>query len=85
MQIPMPDSPAFMQYWQHMTEKYPRCRRAWLGPFFCSVLCTHPDTVKVIMKSSEPKLTDYTAAYSLILPWLGELCFKFWILDFVIT
>ena len=46
--------------------------RFWFGPLRPSVVCVHPDTVKVIMQSSAPKSLSGKGGYSLLLPWLGK-------------
>ncbi|XP_072050354.1 uncharacterized protein [Amphiura filiformis] len=41
----------------------------WLGPFAGSLLVVHPDTVKAILSTAEPK---DEANYSLLRPWIGD-------------
>ncbi|KAK7088100.1 hypothetical protein V1264_022062 [Littorina saxatilis] len=43
----------------------------WLGPFRCVIACCHPDTVKVLLRSSEPK-SHGGGGYDFLLPWIGE-------------
>ncbi len=55
-----------------MAVKYPRVFRAWLGPALPTVYLVHPDPIKIILKSTQPKFTDHMATYHLLLPWLGK-------------
>ncbi|XP_041649486.1 cytochrome P450 4B1 [Cheilinus undulatus] len=51
------------------TKKYPYMFPVWLGPFVCSFTINHPDYVKTILSSSEPK-DDF--AYKFLLSWIGD-------------
>ncbi|OWF55819.1 cytochrome P450 4A25-like [Mizuhopecten yessoensis] len=43
--------------------------RLFFSPIF---MCVHPDTTRVIFKSSEPKPRDRMSIYQQIVPWIGE-------------
>ncbi|XP_060906169.1 cytochrome P450 4B1 [Labrus mixtus] len=51
------------------SQKYPYIFPLWFGPFVCSFTINHPDYVKTILSSSEPK-DDF--AYKFIEPWIGD-------------
>ena len=57
---------------KEMVAKYNRVFRFWLGPFVPSLVLVHPETIKVVTKTEEPKFTSGNAAYTLVLPWLGK-------------
>lgn len=46
--------------------------RLWFGPFRPAVVLCHPDVVKLILKTAEPKATKDNGAYQLLRPWLGD-------------
>lgn len=60
---------AGLKYQREQMAKNPKLSKGWIGPFVCMVQVNHPDTVKVILKSSEPKSRHI---YGLIIDWLGE-------------
>jgi hypothetical protein len=49
-----------------------RIFKFWFGPFRPAVGLVHPETVKCILKTSEPKAMKDKGAYSLVVPWLGN-------------
>ncbi|CAG5124677.1 unnamed protein product, partial [Candidula unifasciata] len=53
---------------REVTQSFPRCFLTWWmqTPM---IVVTHPDTVKVILKSSEPK---GEIVYNMIRPWIGD-------------
>ncbi|PVD28999.1 hypothetical protein C0Q70_11596 [Pomacea canaliculata] len=57
-----------IRYILEYSKKYPKFFRLWLGPLKPSIFLHHPDTMKTLLKSSEPKSPGYRFA----LPWLGE-------------
>ena len=69
--IPGPRQLGWTQYWQSQALKYPRLWRAWFGPLLYNVTVNHPDTVKAILKTTEPKYTDRSAGYFVLKDWLG--------------
>ncbi|BFZ12157.1 hypothetical protein BsWGS_15196 [Bradybaena similaris] len=46
--------------------------RIWWGPIWPNVVVYHPETVKTILKSSEPKSRGFGQIYELAVPWIGE-------------
>nr|ACD75825.1 cytochrome P450 family 4 [Cyphoma gibbosum] len=50
------------------TEKFPKFYRFWLGPFQANIVLLHPDTVKDLFKTADPKPFGYQFG----IPWLGE-------------
>ena len=52
-------------------KKYPRAICVWVGPRPVLITC-HPETCKLVMKSSEPKHLHDKGAYSFVRPWMGE-------------
>ncbi|XP_051263705.1 LOW QUALITY PROTEIN: cytochrome P450 4B1 [Dicentrarchus labrax] len=51
------------------TKQYPYAFPLWFGPFFCVLNIHHPDYVKTILASTEPK---DDVSYRFILSWIGE-------------
>ncbi|XP_021372772.1 phylloquinone omega-hydroxylase CYP4F2-like isoform X1 [Mizuhopecten yessoensis] len=68
LEYPGPNE-AGLKYQRDMTALYPRVSRGWLGPFIPLIIVNHPETVKAIMKTSEPKGKQI---YRLIEPWIGD-------------
>ncbi|KAK7494592.1 hypothetical protein BaRGS_00014245 [Batillaria attramentaria] len=60
--------PEKLNYLQQLNTKYPKFYRLWRGPFYASLSLNHPDTVRQLLKTSEPKARWYKFG----LPWLGE-------------
>ncbi|BFZ12158.1 hypothetical protein BsWGS_15197 [Bradybaena similaris] len=46
--------------------------RVWWGPIWPNLVVYHPETIKPILKSSEPKSRGFGQAYELAVPWIGE-------------
>ncbi|KAK3599085.1 hypothetical protein CHS0354_024413 [Potamilus streckersoni] len=67
-QYPGPNE-AGLAFQRKQTEKYPKIVRGWLGPFIALITVHHPDTVKIILRSSEPKGEQ---VYNFVRPWLGD-------------
>lgn len=61
-----------LEWLQGEVRAYPYLSRFWFGPLRPTVMVTHPDTIKVILRSTEPKQMMGGGAYSLIKPWLGD-------------
>ncbi|ESP03555.1 hypothetical protein LOTGIDRAFT_237658 [Lottia gigantea] len=61
-----------MAYVKELLKKYPRFYRTWLTPFKPVINLSHPETVKVLLKTSEPKPRGFGASYEFALPWLGD-------------
>ncbi|KAK7108744.1 cytochrome P450 4F2-like [Littorina saxatilis] len=57
-----------LQYFDKLTEQFPQFYRVWLGPLRVQISLNHPDTVKPLLKTAEPKGWTYDFAK----PWLGE-------------
>ncbi|XP_070534670.1 cytochrome P450 4F4-like isoform X2 [Ptychodera flava] len=49
--------------------KYNYAFKFWIGAFTCAVTVSHPDSVKVLLATSEPK-ADFI--YDTLRPWLGD-------------
>ncbi|XP_052716992.1 cytochrome P450 4B1-like isoform X1 [Crassostrea angulata] len=54
------------------TEKYPKMFLTWIGPATVRVMLNHPDSVKQILRTADPKPIGYGQIYSHAIPWLGE-------------
>ena len=52
----------------------------WIGPFKCLVEVCHPDTAKILLKSSEPKPVFKPGGYKFIKKWLGMQSFVFFVI-----
>ena len=72
-QRPEPGSPLLNSYFERLARKYPRLYVMWIGRLIPAVQCVHPETIKVIFKSSEPKMTNSISVYYMALPWLGKI------------
>lgn len=57
-----------LKYQRTTTAEYPKVSRGWMGPFLPVVFVYHPDTIRVVLKSSAPKSSS---TYGLIEPWIG--------------
>ncbi|XP_069136543.1 ultra-long-chain fatty acid omega-hydroxylase-like isoform X1 [Argopecten irradians] len=68
LEYPGPNE-AGLKYQREMTGLYPRISRAWLGPILPLIIVNHPETVKAILKTSEPKGKQI---YRFIEPWIGD-------------
>ncbi|XP_069134830.1 cytochrome P450 4A25-like isoform X1 [Argopecten irradians] len=44
----------------------------WLFCLYPTFVVCHPDTVKLLLRSSEPKARRFTMVYRSLLPWLGD-------------
>ena len=53
-------------------KKYPRYYVFHVGPFRSALILNHPDTIKQIMKTSEPKAFAGGGGYTLLRPWIGD-------------
>ncbi|CAL1537320.1 unnamed protein product [Lymnaea stagnalis] len=56
----------------NMDSRNSRFARFWLGPFRPSVVVYHPETVKLVYKSSAPKARGFGSTYEHVIPWIGE-------------
>ncbi|XP_067658778.1 ultra-long-chain fatty acid omega-hydroxylase-like [Haliotis asinina] len=72
--FPGPNEDGIKYDFKMMQDVAPKIVRAWLGPFLPMIMLHHPDTVKLLLKSSEPKPRGkYVAGpYDMGVPWLGE-------------
>ncbi|XP_033724689.1 cytochrome P450 4A25-like [Pecten maximus] len=67
-----PESEKRLELHRRLMMKNARVCRMWLGPFVPTIFVHHPDSVKWILKSSEPKARGLGGSYEYVLPWLGE-------------
>lgn len=69
---PQAKNPAgFFKVFQRLTEMYNRKFVFWSGSMRPVITLVHPETVKSILKSTEPKTTALGAGYKLIEEWIG--------------
>ncbi|XP_062592650.1 ultra-long-chain fatty acid omega-hydroxylase-like [Saccostrea cucullata] len=54
------------------TAKYPRIYVNWFGPLNPRVVLNHPETIKTVLVTADPKPVGYGQAYRHGIPWLGE-------------
>ncbi|KAL3862144.1 hypothetical protein ACJMK2_008133 [Sinanodonta woodiana] len=54
------------------SRSFPKMFKFWIGPFQATLVLNHPDTLRHVLKSVEPKPTGPTGAYRFGLPWLGR-------------
>jgi len=48
-----------------------RVHKFWFGPFRPIVRLVHSDTLKLILRTAEPKVLS-SGGYRLLIPWLGN-------------
>lgn len=53
-------------------KQFSRLFRLWTSPFKAVLFLHHPDTLKILFKSTEPKNRGFGGGYRHALPWLGE-------------
>ena len=54
------------------TAKYPRYYLFCLGPFRTVLVLNHPQTIKQLTKTSEPKQLSGGGGYGVLTPWIGD-------------
>ncbi|XP_048752320.2 cytochrome P450 4F1-like [Ostrea edulis] len=54
------------------TRKYPTMYVVWIGLTQVRVVLNHPDSIKKILATADPKPVGYGQVYRHIIPWLGE-------------
>ena len=52
--------------------KYPRYYLLVHGPFKSKLLLNHPETIKQLLKTAEPKQLNIDGFYRMAKPWIGE-------------
>ncbi|KAJ8321490.1 hypothetical protein KUTeg_000960 [Tegillarca granosa] len=52
--------------------KFKKYFRVWFGPFKPVLILHHPDTVKLLLKTAEPKSRGIESIYGLVFDWFGE-------------
>ena len=55
------------------TEKYPYVFHTMVQPHRATIQVVHPKTVKLLMKSTEPKDDITGGIYMHLMPWLGKI------------
>ena len=56
--------------------RFPKLCRYWFGPLRPSVQLQHPQSIKCMAQSAEPKPLSGKGGYTMLKPWLGEPCFE---------
>ena len=64
-----------MEFFRDLAIKYPRLYTFWIGPARPVLVTCHPETSKVVLKSTLPKTVVGVGSYNLIRPWLGKSIF----------
>ncbi|XP_022342994.1 cytochrome P450 4F8-like [Crassostrea virginica] len=54
------------------TVRFPKMFVLWFGPFDARVLLNHPETIKKVLKTADPKPVGFGQGYRHGIPWLGE-------------
>ncbi|XP_076453382.1 ultra-long-chain fatty acid omega-hydroxylase-like [Babylonia areolata] len=67
-EYPGPDDRG-LKFQRDMTTEFPRVLTAWMGPSFPMLIVNHPETVRIILRTSEPKAHRI---YHLLEPWIGD-------------
>ena len=60
-------------YFKSMSAKYNRAWRHWIGPLMPILNLCHPETIKVLAKTEEPKFTEAINGHVLAMPWFGNV------------
>ena len=60
-------------WFQSWVNKYPKAMTVWMGPYMPKLVVYHPDTCKLILKSTEPKDASGVGGYEFLRPWLGKM------------
>ncbi|XP_033735423.1 leukotriene-B4 omega-hydroxylase 3-like [Pecten maximus] len=60
-----------LEYLKNLVKRFPRFYRLWIGPKPV-IMLTHPDTIKILLKTAEPKTVGFGGAYRHGRPWLGD-------------
>ncbi|KAK7087546.1 hypothetical protein V1264_021582 [Littorina saxatilis] len=68
LEYPGPDERG-LKFQREMTAMFPRVSSAWMGPFLPMIMVSHPETIRIILKTSEPKAHQI---YHLMEPWIGD-------------
>ena len=63
----------FNVFLRELTEQFPYVFHLLTTPYRATVMVNHPDTVKILMKSSEPKDTQFAGGYRHMKPWVGKI------------
>jgi len=67
---------AGLMYMIDRTHRYGnRVHKLFFGPFFAVAVLVHPDTLKLILRTAEPKVLSL-GYYGLLTPWLGNVIVK---------
>ncbi|XP_064599936.1 cytochrome P450 4A24-like [Liolophura sinensis] len=66
------DCAGFFKLFHQLTQKYNRKFVFWSSSLRPVITVVHPETVKNILKSTEPKTTALGAGYKLIEDWIGD-------------
>ena len=61
-----------LAWYVERTRKHKKMFRTWNGPLRPLVVLVHPDPVKELLKTAEPKLGLQNNGYKMSLPWLGK-------------
>ena len=61
-----------LMYFLKYVKLYPRYSLFSLGPFMNVVELNHPETIKELTKTSEPKQRSSGGGYDVLLPWIGD-------------
>ncbi|XP_071109030.1 ultra-long-chain fatty acid omega-hydroxylase-like [Haliotis cracherodii] len=72
--FPGPNEAGIEYDFKIMQDVAPKIVRVWAGPFLPVIILHHPDTVRHLLKSSEPKPRGQyvSGPYDMGVPWLGE-------------
>ena len=68
------DGPKRQQWLLDQCLRFKTAYTVCMGPLTTSVILCHPDNVKKLLKTSEPKQSEGGfSAYSLLMDWLGNI------------
>ena len=73
-QIPFDGETRIKEWELNNINQYKTAFSFWYGPFLSCVELIHPSTVKILLKTEEPKQFSDNTGYNLLLSWLGKAC-----------
>ena len=65
-----------LQWFVDLATKYKTMIYFWFGPLRPNIIMFHPDPVKDLLKTAEPKVGRKEGGYRNLLPWLGKVVIR---------
>ena len=61
-----------LAFFRDQAIKFPKLYTLWFGPGRPMLITCHPETNKVVLKSTLPKAVSGIGGYNFVRPWLGK-------------